>query len=58
MTSKSSVPSGQIYLSVIQKERRGDYLGKNVQVIPHITDEINNRIKDFGVDNDVTIIEI
>lgn len=58
MTSKSSVTSWQIYLSVIEKERRGDYLGKNVQVIPHITDEVNNRIKAFGADNDVIIIEI
>ena len=58
MTSKSSVTSGQIYLSVIEKERRGDYLGKTVQVIPHITNEIKDRIKTFATDNDVTIIEI
>jgi len=38
--------SGKIYLSVIQKERRGDYLGKTVQVIPHITNEIKDRIKE------------
>lgn len=58
MTSKSSVTSGQIYSSVIEKERRGDYLGNNVQVIPHITDEVNNRVKDFAKDTDVTIVEI
>jgi len=39
-----SVTTGQIYLSVIQKERRGEYLGKTVQVIPHITDEIKRRL--------------
>ena len=58
MTSKSSVTSGQIYLSVIEKERRGDYLGRTVQVIPHITNEIKERVKNFAADNDVTIIEI
>lgn len=58
MTSKSSVTSGQIYLSVIEKERRGDYLGRTVQVIPHITNEIKDRIKSFAANNDATIIEI
>src|SRR5438552_18420878 len=41
----NNVTTGQIYQSVIQKERRGDYLGKTVQVIPHITDEIRNRFQ-------------
>jgi CTP synthase len=41
----NNVTTGRIYQSVIEKERRGDYLGKTVQVIPHITDEIKNRIK-------------
>ena len=50
--------SGKIYLSVIQKERRGDYLGKTVQVIPHITDEIKNRITEHCQDYDIGIIEI
>ncbi|MCX6823674.1 MAG: CTP synthase [candidate division SR1 bacterium] len=58
MTSKSSVTSGQIYLSVIRKERRGDYLGKTVQVIPHITNEIKDRIKKLAADSEVTIVEI
>ncbi len=58
MTSKSSVTSGQIYLSVIEKERKGDYLGKTVQVIPHITNEIKERITSFAADNDATIVEI
>ncbi len=58
MTSKSSITSWQIYLSVIRKERRGDYLGKTVQVIPHITNEIKDRIKAVASENDVTIVEI
>lgn len=58
MTSKSSVTSGQIYLSVIEKERKGDYLGKTVQVIPHITQEIQKRILSFAADSDITIVEI
>ena len=58
MTSKSSVTSGQIYLSVIEKERRWDYLGKTVQVIPHITNEIKERIKSFAAHSDVTLVEI
>ncbi len=44
----NNVTSGRIYQSVIEKERRGDFLGKTVQVIPHITDEIKNRIKILG----------
>lgn len=48
-TSQSNnVTTGRIYLSVIEKERRGDYLGETVQVIPHITDEIKNRIQILG----------
>lgn len=44
----NNVTTGRIYQSVIEKERRGDYLGKTVQVIPHITDEIKNRVKALG----------
>lgn len=44
----NNVTTGRIYQSVIEKERKGDYLGKTVQVIPHITDEIKNRIKELG----------
>jgi len=40
----NSLSSGQVYEAVIQKERRGDYLGKTVQVIPHVTNEIKDRI--------------
>jgi len=49
-----------VYYSVISKERRGDYLGKTVQIIPHITDEIKERIKKVSksTDVDVTIVEI
>ena len=43
-TRNNSVTTGQIYLSVIERERRGDYLGKTIQVVPHITDEIKRRI--------------
>ena len=59
--SKASIAtSGQIYDTVIKKERRGDYLGKTVQVIPHITDEIKQRILICGekAEADVVIVEI
>ena len=55
----SNVTSGSVYLSVIQKERRGDYLGDTVQVIPHITNEIKERIQRVGSqDVDVVITEV
>ena len=54
----SSVSSGQVWSSVIAKERRGDYLGKTVQVIPHITDEIKQRIHALETDVDVVITEV
>lgn len=56
----NNVTTGKIYQAVISKERRGDYLGKTVQVIPHITDEIKRRIKLLGTKNklDVVITEI
>jgi CTP synthase len=54
----SSVSSGQIWSTVIDKERRGDYLGKTVQVIPHITDEIKHRIHVVAEDADVVITEV
>lgn len=58
MTKKNNFTSGRIYLDVIQKERRGDYLGATVQVIPHITDSIKERIKAGGEGYDVAIVEI
>ena len=56
----NNVTTGRVYLDVITKERHGDYLGKTVQVIPHITDEIKNRILRLGRKNtyDVIITEI
>ena len=55
----SNATSGQIYESVIKKERRGEYLGKTVQVVPHITDEIKARIRASQGDGiDVTLVEI
>jgi CTP synthase len=50
--------TGKIYYNVITKERRGDYLGETVQVIPHITDEIKRAIKSVSDNNDVVIVEI
>ena len=59
LTKLSNTTTGAIYSSVIGKERRGDYLGKTVQVIPHITDEIKERITRLGSTGaDVAIIEI
>ncbi|HTB79366.1 MAG TPA: CTP synthase [Opitutaceae bacterium] len=54
----NNLTSGQVYESVIQKERRGDYLGKTVQVIPHVTNEIKERIYAGAKDVDVLITEI
>jgi CTP synthase len=57
-TRKNNYTTGRIYLKVIEKERRGDYLGKTVQVIPHITDEIKKCIKEVSDNVDVVIVEI
>ena len=54
----SSITTGKIYKEVIDKERRGDYLGKTVQVIPHITNEIKRRIRLAGKDADIVITEL
>ena len=59
LTQNSSVTMGKIYSSVIEKERRGDYLGKTVQVIPHITNEIKEKIYSFeDTDTDIVITEV
>ncbi|MFN3193561.1 MAG: CTP synthase [Aureliella sp.] len=59
LTRDSNYTTGQIYLSVIEKERKGQFLGKTVQVIPHITDEIKNVIRKVGEEDvDVVITEI
>jgi CTP synthase len=50
--------TGKIYLSVIQKERRGDYLGRTVQVIPHITNEIKEALRQVGQGVDIVLVEI
>ena len=55
---KNNYTSGRIYNNVITKERRGDYLGGTVQVVPHITDEIKRVITDIATDEDVVIVEI
>src|SRR6185312_2996310 len=60
LTRANNVTSGQIYETVLAKERRGDYLGKTVQVIPHVTDEIKARIREVGQQSeaDICITEI
>jgi CTP synthase len=58
MTKANNATSGQIYLSVIQKERRGEYLGGTVQVIPHVTDEIKQRILACTHGEDILIVEV
>lgn len=60
LTRANNITSGQVYETVLSKERRGDYLGKTVQVIPHITDEIKKRIRSFEETNnaDILITEI
>ena len=58
MSKKNNFTTGQIYDSVIKKERRGEYLGKTVQVIPHITDEIKLNIRNGAEGYDVAIVEV
>ena len=58
MTQRNNYTTGRIYADVIRKERRGDYLGGTVQVIPHITDEIKRRVLEGADDVDVAMIEI
>ncbi|MFA0777531.1 MAG: hypothetical protein PVTTEEND_001245, partial [Candidatus Fervidibacter sp.] len=60
LTRRSNVTTGQVYGAVIEKERRGEYLGQTVQVIPHVTDEIKRRIQEVADewDAEVTIVEI
>lgn len=58
MTKKNNFTSGRIYLDVLQKERRGDYLGGTVQVIPHITDAIKQRVREGARGHDIAIVEI
>jgi CTP synthase len=58
LSQANNVTTGRVYLNVITKERRGEYLGSTVQVIPHITDEIKSAMKRVAPENDVVIVEI
>ena len=60
LTASSNVTAGQIYSTVIQKERRGDYLGGTIQVVPQVTDEIKNHIKTLAKESqaDVVVVEV
>ncbi len=58
LTRDNNITTGKVYKNVIDKERRGDYLGKTVQIIPHITGEICESIKCLGKDNDFVIVEV
>ncbi len=58
MTQKNNFTTGRVYEEVLKRERRGDYLGATIQVIPHITDEIKKRIVDGAGDTDVALVEI
>jgi CTP synthase len=58
MTFDHNVTTGKVYQEVIEKERAGDYLGKTVQIIPHITNDIKRRIREAAEGNDVCIVEV
>src|SRR2546430_8013632 len=58
LSQANNVTTGRVYQNVITKERRGEYLGSTVQVIPHITDEIKSCMKRLAPENDVVIVEI
>ena len=58
LTKANNFTTGRVYLSVLEKERRGEYLGKTIQVIPHITDEIKSRIYKAGEGKDILIVEL
>ncbi len=58
LSQDNNITTGRIYQSVIDKERRGDYLGSTVQVIPHITDEIKDAVRRLAPDHDIVITEI
>ncbi len=58
LTRDNNLTTGRIYEQIITKERRGDYLGKTVQVIPHVTNEIKNAMRKVAGTSDVTIVEI
>ena len=57
MTRKNNFTTGSVYAEVIRRERKGDYLGATVQVIPHVTDEIKRRVRAVAEDHDVVVVE-
>jgi CTP synthase len=60
LSKKNNITAGQIYQSIIEKERRGEYLGQTIQIIPHVTDEIKNRLREIAKEqqSDVLVVEI
>tara|TARA_B110000046_G_scaffold185823_1_gene229601 strand:+ start:6127 stop:7761 length:1635 start_codon:yes stop_codon:yes gene_type:complete len=58
MTQNNNFTSGQVYETILRRERRGDYLGGTVQVIPHVTDEIKRRVYSGAGDHDIAVVEI
>ena len=58
LTKKNNFTTGQVYLSVLEKERRGEYLGKTIQVVPHIVNEIKDRVYKAGEGKDILIVEL
>lgn len=58
LSKKNSITSGSVYWEVLHRERRGDYLGSTIQMIPHITDEIKSRLEQFESKYDVVIVEL
>lgn len=58
LEKQNNFTTGQVYLSVIEKERRGEYLGKTIQIVPHIVDEIKHRIKATGEGSDFLVVEL
>ena len=57
-TKQNNFTTGQVYLSVIENERQGNYLGKTIQIVPHIVDEIKKRIKSVGKNFDFLVVEL
>jgi len=58
LSKENNITTGQVYRSLIEKERRGDFLGETVEFIPHVPDEIKSRIKKIGEGKDIVLIEI
>ncbi len=55
---ENNFTTGQVYATLIEKERKGEFLGQTVQVVPHLTNEIKSRIRQLGVDSDIVIVEV